>query len=888
MVGLLNAKAIGQWEETMRATSGFLSIGLMALAAFSSDAGAQNVAQSVAGPGHSIGEASAFTPGPVAGGFDLPNGWRITPAGEQVAETGDLILNMTPSPDGKVLVAMNSGYQPHALTVIDVKTRKVIQTIPVLSAWLGFAWAPDGSTLYVSGGNTTGDKQQNRPTMAPIAGPDDPPAAKDPTIAPVYAIPYRNGRLIDTEARVFNSPLSGPQTYWSGLARHPTKPLLYAAMRGVDSRLSTVVVFDATTRALVKQIPVGVSPYDVLLNKDGSRLYVSNWSSGNVSIIDTATDKVIGTVAVGDNPNDMILSDDGRLFVACANDNSVAVIDVKAMRAIETINTSLTPLAPVGSTPNALEIDPKQKLLFVANADNNNVAVVDIADRKQSDVAGFIPTGWYPSALALAEKGAALYVGSSKGQAAYADLYGPNSPLRSAEHPGVSIKTLQKASVERIPLGDLKARLRGYTRQVYANTPYNDTLLTKARPSGVPSIIPDTVGVGSPIKHVIYIIKENRTYDQVLGDLPNTNGDPRLAIFGGKVTPNHHALALQFVALDNIYCDGEVSQDGHHWSTGAYATDFNEKTWPANYGGHSASADAPAKYVSNGYLWDLAKRFNLTYRSYGEFAQKKDGGIEMEARAGIFNLQGHVSKEYGGFGGRDIDNAAVFIREFEQFERNFDSTDPAKRLPNVTIMALGEDHTRGTAPGAYTPSAAVASNDYAMGLIIERVSHSKYWAETAIFVIEDDAQDGADHVDARRTVAFAVSPYIHRGKVDSTHYTTVSLLRTIELLLGLPPMSQYDAAATPLYAAFSDKPDLTPYRVIPPQINIYERNLPTAYGAAESARMNFAEEDRAPMGRLNEIIWKSIKGSASDMPASVHRYKPLLDAGYQLPPQKDD
>jgi hypothetical protein len=379
---------------------------------------------------------------------------------------------------------------------------------------------------------------------------------------------------------------------------------------------------------------------------------------------------------------------------------------------------------------------------------------------------------------------------------------------------------------------------------------------------------------------VIYIIKENRTFDQVLGDMPGVNGDPRLAIFGAKITPNHHALASQFVALDNIYCDGEVSQDGHHWSDGAYATDFNEKTWPANYGGHSALPDAPGKYVSSGYLWDLAKRFNLTYRSYGEFAAKSKDGLEMEARPGIYSLQGHVSAAYGGFGGRDTDNAAVFLKEFDGYDARFDSADPEKRLPNVTIMALGEDHTRGTQPGAYTPGAAVASNDYALGLIIERVSHSKYWPQTAIFVIEDDAQDGPDHVDARRTVAFAVSPYVHRAKVDSTHYTTTSVLRTIELLLGLPPMSQYDAAATPMFASFSDKADLTPFKAIAPQINIFERNVATAYGAAESAKMNFAEEDRAPMHRLNEIVWKAMKGADAEMPAPVHRFRPLADAAY--------
>jgi YVTN family beta-propeller protein len=835
------------------------------------------IAQPPAPAGHAIGEASDFKPGRVPGGFDLPNGWRITPAGQQVAETNDLILNIIPSPDGRVLVAMNSGYLPHGLTVIDAATHKAVQTVPLPSAWLGLSWSPDGSTLYASGGNSSGEQAQVRPTVAPSTGPEV-EAVIDPSVAPVYAIPYKGDRLLPDQMKRFESPLPGQQTYWSGVARHPSKPVLYATMRRSDDAISHVFVFDANSRQLQKQIPVGMSPYETLLNKDGSRLYVSNWSSNNISVIDTAAAKVIGTVAVGANPNDMALSEDGRLFIACANDNSVAVVDVKTMSVIETINTSLTPLSPVGSTPNALALDAKRKLLFVANADNNNVAVIDIAERKRSDVAGFIPTGWYPSALALAEKGAALYVGSSKGQAAYSDIYGPGSKLRSTEHPGESIKTLQKGGVERIPLDDLRNKLRGYTSQVYANTPYNDDLLKRAHPAKTASIIPDTVGTGSPVKHVIYIIKENRTYDQVLGDMPNTNGDPRLAIFGGKITPNHHALAEQFVALDNIYCDGEVSQDGHYWSTGAYATDYNEKTWPANYGGHSVEGNAPAKFVNSGYLWDLAKRFNLTYRSYGEFTSRSKDGLEMEARPGIYSLQGHVSKVYGGFGGRDVDNAAVFIREFDAFEAAFDSADPAKRLPNVVIMSLGEDHTRGTTPGAYTPGAAVASNDYALGLIVERVSHSKYWPETAIFVIEDDAQDGPDHVDARRTVAYAISPYIRRGTVDSTHYTTTSLLRTIELLLGLPPMSQYDAAATPLYASFGDKADLSPYRAVAPQINIYERNQPTAYGALESSKMDFAEEDHAPMHRLNEIVWKAMMGVESAMPAPVHRFRPLQDA----------
>ncbi len=804
-------------------------------------------------------------PKAIPGGFDLPNGWRITPAGTKVAEMGDLVLNLTLTPDGKDVIALHSGYTEHGLTVISTTTHAVVQEVPLKSSWLGLAWAPDGKTLYVSGGNADGSKTTR-------------------TIAPIYAFAYAAGRLDAANPAQFVEPnVTLDKIFWSGVARHPTRPVLYAANRSLTADNSNVIAFDTASRAVVARIPVGASPYQTLLSKNGKRLYVSNWSSRNVSIIDTATNGVISTIEVGANPNDMKLSADGRLFVACSNDNTVRVIDTVGLKLIETISTSLTPHAPEGSTPNALEIDPVRKLLFVANADNNDLAVVDISKRSHSVVAGFVPTGWYPSALVMAGHGADLYVGVAKGEAAYPDIMGPDSPLRvRGQTEDVSIKTLQSSAVERISLATLKTKLPGYTRQVYANSPYNDALLARALPSTVPSVIPDEVGKGSPIHHVIYILKENRTYDQVFGDLARTNGDPRLTIFGRQITPNHHALAEQFVALDNVYCDGEVSEDGHSWSMGAYATDFNEKGWPTNYGGHSGLAWAAAKVPNSGYLWDMAKRYNLTYRSYGEYASRVSTATnaQMDARQGIYGLLGHVSNAYGGNTVRDGENADVFIREFDQYEANFDSTDVNKRLPNVVVMSLPEDHTKGTSPGAFTPQASVASNDIALGRIVDRVTHSKYWADTAIFVIEDDAQDGPDHVDARRTVALAISPYIHRNKVDSTVYTTSSILRTIELLLGLPPMSQYDAAATPMYNAFGTTADLTPYTAIQPLIDINAKNTRTAYGAPESAKMDFAEEDKAPMHRLNEIIWKSIKGPDSVMPAPVHRFRPLIDSNF--------
>jgi hypothetical protein len=506
--------------------------------------------------------------------------------------------------------------------------------------------------------------------------------------------------------------------------------------------------------------------------------------------------------------------------------------------------------------------------------------VVDVAKRETSEVLGFVPAGWYPSAVTLTEGGNALYIGATKGEEGHADLKGPYSPLLAPGEHDQTVKTLQHSSVERLPLAGLKPKLARWTRQVFSNTPYNDALLAEARPPATPTIIPSKVGVGSPIKHIIYIIKENRTYDQVYGDLPHTNGDPRLAIFGRQITPNQHAMAEQFAAFDNCYADGDVSKDGHSWANAAYATDQNEKSWPTEYGGHSQPVWRSMAYMpSGGYLWDAARRKGLTYRSYGEYATRASTGEPMMNISGANGLVGHVSPNYLQNRVRDTDNAKVFLDEFAQYEANYDSKDPEKRLPNYIVMSMQENHTHGTDPKSFTPRAMVANQDYALGQMLERLTHSKYWPEMAVFIMEDDAQDGPDHVDARRTACLAISPYIKRGMVDSTLYTTSSMVRSIELLLGLPPLSQYDAAATPFYAAFGTKADLTPFKGLPAQYDVKEMNSPKAYGARESAKMNFAEADDAPMHRLNEIIWKSVKGPDSPMPPPVHRYRPVTGPG---------
>jgi len=796
----------------------------------------------------------AQTPQSIPGGFALPNGWKITPLGKSL-ETNDMVLNATAAPDGLAVIAMHAGYNPHGLVVVDAKTEEIVQKIPLKSAWYGLAWSPDGKKLFVSGGNANGAK------------------GKTQTRAPIYVFDYANGRLSNEPSARLEETIDTAELFWSGVAHHPKKNILYAANRGTGFGTGTIVAFDTTSGKMLSHTPVDMIPYDIVASEDGKTLYVSNLASRSVSVIDTGSMKVMASIAVGDNPNQMALGPDGLLYVACSNDNSVVVIDTKTRAAVEKISTALHPHAPEGSTPNALAFDRANSLLYVANADNNNVMVIHAAGKGKNEVAGFIPSGWYPSALAYLPRQQKLYIGNSKGSGSYSDINGPTSPLAKDSGERESIKSLQRGSVEIVSVANLRSEIKQLTKKVAENTPYNDSLLAQAKEPSAPSIVPSTVGAGSPIKHILYIIKENRTYDQVFGDMPRGNGDPRLAIFGRKVTPNQHALADQYVLLDNLYCDGEVSEDGHSWSNAAYATDANEKQWPITYGGHSSSERNYAYIPSAGNIWDSAKRKGLTYRSYGEYAARVSDGTTFENSPNAPGLAGHVAPHYKRMGARDTENAKEFIREFDEYEKNFDSKDPNKRLPNLMVMALSENHTNGTRPGSYTPVAMVASNDLAVGMIIERVSHSKYWPEMAVFIIEDDAQDGPDHVDAHRTAGLVISPYVKREKVDSTLYSTSSMLRTMELLLGLPPMSQYDAAATPMYLSFGEKADTTPFNHLEAQVDLNAKNTARAWGARESKKMDFDEVDKNEPFVLNEIIWRSVKGADSPMPLPVHSYQ---------------
>jgi len=798
-------------------------------------------------------------------GFLLPNGWVVSPVGEQVP-VADLPLNILPLPDGRRVLVATSGYNAHELSLIDLEKKAVVDRQAVRESWFGLAASPRFDRIWWSGGggNVVHKFELDGPKLT------------------------RKGTDPKGEGR--GSALRGKSHFRSGLALDPQRKVLYA----LDIDYGTITALDLEAEKELKSASVGGRPYDVVLARNRNLLYVSDWAGRAVHVVDPSDLRTTARIAVGEHPNQLAVHpSDDRLFVACASSDTIAVIDTRRGIVTETIHTALFPRAPEGSTPDALAIAPDGKTLFVANADNNCVAVIDIATPSRSGVKGFIPTGWYPTAAAVSPDGKNLLIGVGKGNQTKPNPINVDLTKHKTEYDPVAkrrilpfpyIGTTLSGSLAIVPVPDDKT-LAGYTETVYKNCPYSDKLLTDA-PHPEKTAVPTRVGDPSPLKYLLYIIKENRTYDQVFGDLTRGNGDPALVMFGRDVTPNHHKLAEDFVLLDNLYRNGHVSADGHPWSTMAYNTDYIARNWALTYSSRPGIDDDEQGNLSNspsGYLWDACARAGLTYRSYGEYGgrvNQPDGSFRVEGA--VPGLIGHISPDYGisrrpGRSSRDTDSAETFIKEFQDFEKN-------GKLPRFMVMSLGEDHTTGTRPGTFTPQACVASNDLALGRIVEVVSHSKSWPETAIFVIEDDAQNGPDHVDAHRTVGLVVSPYTKRKHLDSTQYSTVSMIRTMELILGLSPLSQYDAAARPMFASFTDRPDLTPYTHEPARIDLDAVNTPIAYGAERSMKMDFDEYDRIDDFELNEILWRAIRGKDTPIPPAVRRAIAFRPATQQVRP----
>lgn len=793
----------------------------------------------------------------------LPSGWVLHPAGRQIP-TGDMPLAMTLSPDGRHLLVSTGGYAPCQVLAIDTDNEQVQTTQTLDQTWEGMAFGADGDTLYISGGgrgllwrfhydSRAGDLTRQEPL-------------------PVASV---LGRLAPSSR---TQPAGAGASWLAGPAAGSPADTLFI----LDDPQNTLYALDAATGKARTAAPTGDHPIALAVSPGGAEVWVTNQGGSSVSAYKAGTLAKIADIPVGAQPVALLFSRDGRrLFVANSGSNTVSVIDTATRAVIETIRTSLFPQAPTGSTPDALALSPDGRRLFVTNADNNDVAVIDVGSTTPSRVLGFIPTGWYPTAVVVSADGRKLFVGCGKGlgSAPSAPLRGGGTILDIYNAPGQSygprhdqrvtfdyISSLVRGTVSVIDMPD-DAELARDTAVVVQGCPYRDSLLARTSSAPGHSVVPGVVGKKSPITHVVYIIKENRTYDQVFGDLPGGNGDPALTLFGEQVTPNHHALARQFVLMDNLYCNGEVSEDGHQWCNAAFCTDWTEKTYPGNYAGPSRGdppGDDAVTASSGGYLWDNCARHGLTYRTYGEFANfvsNKDA--PPTATSTSPGLRGHVSLawELAARQGknRDYQRVDAFIDELHAAEKNGD-------WPNFMVMSLGEDHTVGLTPGRPTPWAAVGSNDLGLGKIVDAVSHSRFWPQTAIFVMEDDAQAGPDHVDAHRTVGLVVSPYVKRRSVDHTLYTTASFVRTMELLLGLPPMTQYDAGATPLFSAFADRPVLSPFSLLPAQVDLDAKNPRHGPGALASARMDFSQYDRCNPDTLNRLLWRAVKGPSVPYP----------------------
>ncbi len=798
---------------------------------------------------------------------------------------------MAISPDGRWIAVLNR----FDVLLIDADAGTVVHCVGYATrkagaSYTGIVFSDDGKHLYAS---------NIRGTIEVFT--------LDDQGKPAPAGPIRIGA---------NRPQSRSNALPAGLALSGEGAQLFVAL----NMNNTLGQIDLAEARLVREIEVGSAPYDVVLV--GQKAYVSNWggrrpraaeltgpagrgtpvkvdptrhiaSEGSVSVVDLLRGKVVKEIVVGLHPSGLAVSPDGKLVcVANANSDTVSVIETRTDSVVETISTRPARKLLFGSAPNALAFSPQGGRLYVSNGTNNAVAIIALRP-PNSRLLGLIPTGWYPAGLVLDAERNALYVANVKGIGSRDRSWQGRRKLRGKTVFGYNSHDY-RGSVSLIPIPGGE-RLAEYTRTVIANNRMTEAISALAPPRRGVRLRPVPARHGEPsvFNHVIYIIKENRTYDQVFGDMPQGEGDPSLCLFGREVTPNHHKLAEEFVLFDNFYCSGTLSADGHQWTDEAYVTDYVEKAyggWPRSYPFDGGDALA---YASSGFIWDNVLAHGKTLRVYGEFvagsvrwkdSSRKDrpgfldcyrdfldggGLIEIRATAKIKTLAPYLCESVIGFPSivPDVYRAAEFIKELKRCEAS-------GQMPNFCIMLLPNDHTAGTRPGMPTPEAAVADNDLALGRIVEAVSRSRFWKDTCIFVVEDDPQNGFDHIDGHRTVALVVSPYTRRGYVDSTNYNQTSMMRTIELILGLPPMNQFDSTATPMHTCFADKPDLRPYEASRNRIPLGRLNPKLSeirdprqrYWAVRSIEQPLDEIDQADEDTLNRVLWHAVKGPDAPYP----------------------
>jgi YVTN family beta-propeller protein len=767
--------------------------------------------------------------------ISLPNGWSLTPAGK-ILPLGDLPLNIALSHSKNLAAITNNGQSDQSIQLIDVEKEIVLDSVTIGKSWLGLAFSENGKYLYASGGN-------------------------DNMIVRYSII---NNHLLVHDSIIIGKPWPEKISI-AGLALDDSKNKLYV----VTKENNSLYVIDTKTKKIIWKYALGGEGYTCILSPNHKTLYISCWGCDKIILFDTKVQKITGSINAGDNPNDMCITGNGQyLFVANANDNNVSVIDTRRMKVIEKLNSALYSDSPTGSTPNSVSLSQDEKTLFIANADNNCLAVFDVSEPGSGRSKGFIPTGWYPTCVRVT--GNKILVTNGKGMSSMANPYGPN-PYHEEEEVvyqegGTSRKIkvqyiggLFKGTLSIISMPDIN-KMASYSQSVYRNTPYSKKNELKSEGiEGNP--VPMKIGDKSPIKHIFYVIKENRTYDQVLGDIPTGNGNPDLVLFGEKITPNQHAIAREFVLLDNFFVDGEVSADGHNWTMGAYANDYLEKNWPTSYGGrggeYSGEGEREIANNKNGFLWDNCKRNGVSYRSYGEFIGNNGPNIPV--------LKDHFCKNYTLW-----DPSVRDTVRFAQWKRDFDSLMTADALPQLNTVRFINDHTEGLSLGRPSPFAHVADNDLAVGMFVDYLSHSPVWNQSLILIVEDDAQNGPDHVDAHRSTAYIAGGYVKKGFVDHTSYTTSSLLRTIELILGLPPMTQYDAAAIPLWRSMNSTSDHPAFKARPCLVDLDENNSAENIWQQKSEKFDFTSEDRVNDAEFNEVIWKAVKGIDSQCPPAVH------------------
>ncbi len=772
-------------------------------------------------------------------GLILPNGWRISPIGNQIV-LGDLPIQLVTHPSNHWIVSINAGQSDQSLIVIDTRNGKRTDSVKIDKTFYGSVFSHDGRLLYVSGGNNNS----------------------------IEVFKFKNGRLKHRESIHIAKPW--PYKVSPTGMCIATNQKIYVSTKE-DSSIYEV---DLVSRVSKKWAQLMSEGYATCFDIKSNRIWVSEWGNQSVACFDLSG-RLIVRIPVGSNPNEIVIDiKTERLFVACSNDNSVYVIDINSFNVQEILNTSLYLGSPTGSTPNGLCIDTTRGLLFIANADNNNIAIFSIGEVGDSKILGYFPTAWYPTQVKLINGN--IYISNAKGLKSASNPFGPNPIARKNQveyQKGIKnlpvqyIGSLFRGTLQVYPLDKLLSNMDAQTKRVYSNTPFTINQLTKDTliPKGNP--IPQKIGDISPIKHVFYIIKENRTYDQVLSDIEGGDGDTNLLLFGKNITPNQHKLASEFVLLDHFYVDAEVSADGHNWSTAAIANDFTEKTWPTSYGGRGGDyvyeGQSKVATPQKGFIWNHAKNRGLSYRTYGEFADDYKANIEV--------LENHLCSKFTSW-----DEHVRDTTRFNQWKTDFDSLLSINMVPQLNTLRFINDHTEGVRKGRPTPFAHVADNDLAVGLFVEYLSNSSIWDKSVVFILEDDAQNGADHIDAHRSTAYIAGSFVKRNFIDHTHYSTSSMLRTIELILGMSPMSQYDASAKSMWRCFSDTVNMNPFKSVPNLVDLNEINSQTnskstSYLMEMSEYLDLSKEDVANEKLMNDLLWKYVKGESLMTPVPERR-----------------